>query len=157
MARVAVYPSLLVGSVVAALALFRAGWSPPLVVAVVNVAIAIGALDWLLSTADLHRWHHSIDAAESNANYGANLIVWDVLSSVRAARWPARVPRCWGSGATTRAPSSGSSPHRSAALRIEGASRFGMASFVWHAKATDCIFMQATWIITSPSRELIAA
>ena len=42
----------------------------------------------MISTADLHRWHHSRDVAESNANYGANLIVWDVVFRTRRAPSP---------------------------------------------------------------------
>lgn len=34
-------------------------------------------ITWLFSTHDVHRWHHSPDPAEGNANYGAVLNVWD--------------------------------------------------------------------------------
>jgi sterol desaturase/sphingolipid hydroxylase (fatty acid hydroxylase superfamily) len=44
-----------------------------------NCDIALGPLNWLISGPELHRWHHSIEAAESNRNYGNNLIVWDLL------------------------------------------------------------------------------
>ena len=43
----------------------------------------VGALNWVLSTADLHRWHHSREVEESNANYGANLILWDLVFRTR--------------------------------------------------------------------------
>ena len=33
--------------------------------------------------AELHRWHHSRTVRESNANYGQNLIVWDVVFGTR--------------------------------------------------------------------------
>jgi sterol desaturase/sphingolipid hydroxylase (fatty acid hydroxylase superfamily) len=44
-----------------------------------NCDIALGPLNWLISGPELHRWHHSVEAAESNHNYGNNLIVWDLL------------------------------------------------------------------------------
>lgn len=52
-----------------------------------NVALASGPLDHLLSTPTLHQWHHSADLAESRANYGSTLIVWDTLFGTR------RLPR----------------------------------------------------------------
>jgi ornithine lipid hydroxylase len=34
-------------------------------------------LDWLWSSPNVHRWHHSTRSAEGNHNYGAVLNVWD--------------------------------------------------------------------------------
>jgi sterol desaturase/sphingolipid hydroxylase (fatty acid hydroxylase superfamily) len=42
-----------------------------------------GFLGWIVSTPELHRWHHSEIPSESNANYGATLIVWDVVFGTR--------------------------------------------------------------------------
>jgi sterol desaturase/sphingolipid hydroxylase (fatty acid hydroxylase superfamily) len=44
-----------------------------------NVALDSGPLRWLLSTPELHRWHHSVEPHEGNTNYGAILSVWDRL------------------------------------------------------------------------------
>lgn len=44
-----------------------------------NIQFRFGPLNYLLGTADLHRWHHSQRPEESNANYGNNVIIWDVL------------------------------------------------------------------------------
>lgn len=44
-----------------------------------NIALRTGPLDWLFSTPGLHRWHHSTDPREGNANYGAILITWDLV------------------------------------------------------------------------------
>jgi len=44
-----------------------------------NIAVRSGPLNWIFSTPDLHRWHHSTDSREGNANYGAVLILWDVV------------------------------------------------------------------------------
>ena len=48
-----------------------------------NVELRFGWLNWVISSAELHRWHHSRVAEESNANYGNNLIIWDVLFRTR--------------------------------------------------------------------------
>ncbi len=32
---------------------------------------------WLVVTPDMHRIHHSVEAAETNSNYGFNLSIWD--------------------------------------------------------------------------------
>jgi sterol desaturase/sphingolipid hydroxylase (fatty acid hydroxylase superfamily) len=44
-----------------------------------NVDLRTGPLDFVFSTPGLHRWHHSTDVREGNANYGAILIFWDLL------------------------------------------------------------------------------
>ncbi len=49
-----------------------------------NVDLKHGWLNEVFATADLHRWHHSVERAESNANFGNNLIVWDRLFGTRS-------------------------------------------------------------------------
>lgn len=44
-----------------------------------NIKLQFGWLNYVISTAELHRWHHSKNVAESNNNYGNNLIIWDIL------------------------------------------------------------------------------
>lgn len=44
-----------------------------------NIDLRTGPFNWLFSTPELHRWHHSTDPREGNANYGAVLNVWDHL------------------------------------------------------------------------------
>lgn len=44
-----------------------------------NVDARYGPLNYVVSGAQLHRWHHSSIPAESNTNYGNNLIVWDFV------------------------------------------------------------------------------
>ena len=48
-----------------------------------NCDIRLGPLNYLISGPELHRWHHSQIVAESNRNYGNNLIVWDLLFGTR--------------------------------------------------------------------------
>lgn len=44
-----------------------------------NVNLRMGALNYVISSAQLHRWHHSKDIQESGTNYGNNLIIWDIV------------------------------------------------------------------------------
>jgi ornithine lipid hydroxylase len=44
-----------------------------------NIQFRFGVLNYIFGTAELHRWHHSKKPVESNANYGNNVIIWDVL------------------------------------------------------------------------------
>lgn len=48
-----------------------------------NVDVRLGPLNWIIAGPELHRWHHSRVIAESNSNYGNNLIVWDALFGTR--------------------------------------------------------------------------
>ncbi|NJL17723.1 MAG: sterol desaturase family protein [Nitrospira sp.] len=48
-----------------------------------NVDVKLGWLNYLMSGPELHRWHHSMWAQESNNNYGNHLIVWDWLFGTR--------------------------------------------------------------------------
>ncbi|MBL4708848.1 MAG: GH3 auxin-responsive promoter family protein, partial [Flavobacteriales bacterium] len=44
-----------------------------------NIHLRHGVLNYLISTAELHRWHHSKLTSEANSNYGNNLIIWDLV------------------------------------------------------------------------------
>lgn len=44
-----------------------------------NIHLKLGALNYVFSTNEIHRWHHSNDVREGNKNYGAILSVFDVL------------------------------------------------------------------------------
>jgi len=44
-----------------------------------NVDARYGVLNYVVSSAELHRWHHSMRPEESNNNYGNNLILWDLV------------------------------------------------------------------------------
>ena len=48
-----------------------------------NLPVRLGPLNWVFSMAELHRWHHSRTIEESNANYGATMIVWDIVFGTR--------------------------------------------------------------------------
>jgi sterol desaturase/sphingolipid hydroxylase (fatty acid hydroxylase superfamily) len=48
-----------------------------------NVVLRHGPLNSIISTAELHRWHHSRRLEESNTNFGQNLIIWDIVFGTR--------------------------------------------------------------------------
>jgi ornithine lipid hydroxylase len=44
-----------------------------------NLPMALAPWNWLIATADWHRWHHAVDLVDGNANYGSNLMVFDFM------------------------------------------------------------------------------
>ena len=56
-----------------------------------NIDLKLGPLNWVFSMAELHRFHHSTELRESNANYGGTLIFWDILFGTRFM--PRRLPK----------------------------------------------------------------
>jgi sterol desaturase/sphingolipid hydroxylase (fatty acid hydroxylase superfamily) len=44
-----------------------------------NISFKLGFQNYILSTADLHRWHHSKLIKESDNNFGGNVILWDMI------------------------------------------------------------------------------
>lgn len=55
-----------------------------------NVVMRWRLLGYVFNTPELHRWHHSRKAAEGNANYGENLMIFDHLFATFL--FPARRP-----------------------------------------------------------------
>jgi sterol desaturase/sphingolipid hydroxylase (fatty acid hydroxylase superfamily) len=44
-----------------------------------NIRLRHGLLNYFISTAEVHRWHHSRDMKEGNSNFGGYLILWDLV------------------------------------------------------------------------------
>ena len=44
-----------------------------------NIHVRYGPLNYIVGSAETHRWHHSRVPRESNANYGNTVIVWDLV------------------------------------------------------------------------------
>ena len=74
-----VFPFMLLGTPVEVLMLYLAITQPVLMLQHANLNLRSGWLNYLFSTNELHRWHHSSVAAEANNNYGNALVVWDQL------------------------------------------------------------------------------
>ena len=51
-----------------------------------NIRLRLGALNWVFSMAELHRWHHSPRIEEANHNYGNNILFWDIVFGT--VYWP---------------------------------------------------------------------
>jgi sterol desaturase/sphingolipid hydroxylase (fatty acid hydroxylase superfamily) len=51
-----------------------------------NIYLKYGALNYIISTNELHRWHHSKLIHESNSNYGSDTMIWDIV--FRSFFWP---------------------------------------------------------------------
>ncbi|MCP4306711.1 MAG: sterol desaturase family protein [bacterium] len=58
-----------------------------------NIEMRPGPLHWVFSSPDLHRWHHAVAIEDANANYGNNLIIWDVVFRTRFLPHDRPVPR----------------------------------------------------------------
>lgn len=44
-----------------------------------NIRMRYGFLNYIVGSAETHRWHHSREPREANRNYGNTVIVWDLL------------------------------------------------------------------------------
>jgi sterol desaturase/sphingolipid hydroxylase (fatty acid hydroxylase superfamily) len=44
-----------------------------------NIRVRLGPLNYVFSMAELHRWHHALAPEQSNANYGNNILIWDLI------------------------------------------------------------------------------
>lgn len=44
-----------------------------------NIRLRYGILNYVVGSAETHRWHHSREPGEANANYGNTVIIWDLL------------------------------------------------------------------------------
>ncbi len=76
-------PLVVLGAPAETLALFHAFVATHLLLQHANVDTRLGPLTWLLSCAEVHRWHHSRDLTDADANYGNVLLLWDVLLGTR--------------------------------------------------------------------------
>jgi ornithine lipid hydroxylase len=44
-----------------------------------NIDLRYGLLNYVVGSAETHRWHHSREPGEANANYGNTVIIWDLV------------------------------------------------------------------------------
>jgi sterol desaturase/sphingolipid hydroxylase (fatty acid hydroxylase superfamily) len=51
-----------------------------------NIDFELGALSWIFSVGEMHRWHHSRDRTEADGNYGNNFLIWDAVFGTRYRR-----------------------------------------------------------------------
>jgi len=72
-------PFLLMGVDVRVLALYFVAYATNGFFQHCNIRLRYGVLNYIVGSADTHRWHHSRKPKESNANYGNTVIIWDLL------------------------------------------------------------------------------
>lgn len=92
---VSLLPLLLLGAPKEVLLAAVAVTQPVLMLQHTNIGTRNGWLNYIFSTNELHRWHHSAEPREANSNFGSALVLWDqVFGSfryLRAANRPARL------------------------------------------------------------------
>jgi sterol desaturase/sphingolipid hydroxylase (fatty acid hydroxylase superfamily) len=72
-------PFLLMGVEERVLALYYLAYASNGFVQHCNIDVRYGLLNYIVGSAETHRWHHSRVPREANANYGNTVIVWDLL------------------------------------------------------------------------------
>jgi ornithine lipid hydroxylase len=50
-----------------------------------NLDVRLGPLNLIFSATEVHRFHHSTDRADTDANYGTALLIWDWILGTRRA------------------------------------------------------------------------
>lgn len=71
------FPAMLLGFSPEALFGYLAISQPVLMLQHANIDLRNGWLNYIFSTNELHRWHHSSSSAQANSNYGTSLVLWD--------------------------------------------------------------------------------
>lgn len=86
-----VLPSLLLGFSVEALFAYMAITQPILMLQHANIDLKSGWLNYVISTNEVHRWHHSTETTEANTNFGNALLLWDqIFGTFRAPGFSAQ-------------------------------------------------------------------
>ncbi|MGW8391626.1 sterol desaturase family protein [Pseudoduganella sp. HUAS MS19] len=72
-----ILPLLLLGTPEAVILGYFAVTLPVLMVQHANLPLQNGWLNYIFSTSEIHRWHHSSRAGEGDTNFGRSLVIWD--------------------------------------------------------------------------------
>jgi sterol desaturase/sphingolipid hydroxylase (fatty acid hydroxylase superfamily) len=72
-------PLLAIGTPPDALACYLALSYPVLMLQHANLPLRSGVLNYIFSSNEVHRWHHSCDPAEGDRNFGRALVIWDLV------------------------------------------------------------------------------
>lgn len=73
----AVLPAMLLGFSPEAILAYLAFTQPVVLIQHANINLRHGWLNWVFSTPEVHRWHHSTVPDEANRNFGNALLLWD--------------------------------------------------------------------------------
>jgi len=74
---VSMLPAMLLGFSSEAILAYLALTQPVLMLQHANLDLRSGWANYVFSTNELHRWHHSTEIAEADANFGSAFILWD--------------------------------------------------------------------------------
>jgi sterol desaturase/sphingolipid hydroxylase (fatty acid hydroxylase superfamily) len=72
-------PAMLLAPSTEALFGYLALTQPVLMLQHANIDLKSGWLNYLFSTNELHRWHHSTESDKANSNYGNAIVLWDQI------------------------------------------------------------------------------
>ena len=76
---VSLLPVMLLGASPDVILAYLAISQPILMIQHANIDLKSGWLNYVFSTNEVHRWHHSSDATEANRNFGSAFVVWDIV------------------------------------------------------------------------------
>lgn len=99
-----IFPLMLLGVPVDVLLGYLALTQPVLMLQHANLPLRNGILNYVFSTNEVHRWHHSSLPDEGNSNYGRALLLWDMVFGTFRYRPDADAPQRIGLFASSRYP-----------------------------------------------------
>ncbi len=88
-----IFPFMLIGAPAEVLLGYLALTQPVVMLQHANIASRNGLLNYLFSTNEIHRWHHSARTAEANCNYGSALVIWDQVFNTFRYREGRNMPK----------------------------------------------------------------
>lgn len=74
---VSLLPAMLLGFSAEAILAYLAVSQPVLMLQHANLDLRSGWANYVFSTNELHRWHHSTESAEADTNFGSAFVLWD--------------------------------------------------------------------------------
>ncbi|MDP2127899.1 MAG: sterol desaturase family protein [Pseudohongiella sp.] len=74
---IAMTPVMVLGVSPEAIFAYLAITQPVVLIQHANINLKHGWLNWVFSTPEVHRWHHSTQPSEANRNFGNALLIWD--------------------------------------------------------------------------------
>lgn len=76
---IGLFPLMLLGTPPTVILGYLALVQPVIILQHANLNLRSGWFNYVFSTNEVHRWHHSTERNEANSNYGRGLIIWDHL------------------------------------------------------------------------------
>ncbi|NEX63332.1 sterol desaturase family protein [Noviherbaspirillum galbum] len=99
-----VVPLLMLGTPEAVILGYLALTLPVVMIQHSNLDLRNGWLNYVFSTNEVHRWHHSAQAGEGDNNFGRALVIWDQVFGTYLYRPHGNMPRAVGLYASSHYP-----------------------------------------------------